>query len=444
MRVMKFGGTSVGDPARVSNLCEIVRGALPLRPVVVVSAASKVTDMLLTAARKAADGAVDDEAIVARVTGLLRTFDLPDALVAQELSGLRDALRAVAAGREATPALTDLVASFGERISVRFVAAALRARGVPATAHDAFDVGVVTDDHFGGADVVAEAEALMAERVTALAMRDEVPVVTGFIGKTRDGRITTLGRGGSDYSAALFGAAIGADEIEIWTDVPGVMSADPRVVPEAHTIPALSFDEAAELAYFGAKVLHPKTIHPAVRRGIPVRVKNTFEPAHPGTVITSRGDLGARGARAIAHKRGIAAVNVVSTRMLLAHGFLARIFEVFARHRVVVDLVATSEVSVSCTVDRDDRLDAALDELRAIGDVTVSRNRTLVCVVTAGLLQDASVCPRIFAALGREDIAVELLSMGASAINVSLVVGDGQGERAVRALHRELFGERAS
>ena len=167
-------------------------------------------------------------------------------------------------------------------------------------------------------------------------------------------------------------------------------------------------------------------------------------PPHPGTVITGRGDLAARGARAIAHKRGIAVVNVVSTRMLLAHGFLARIFEVFARHRVVVDLVATSEVSVSCTVDRDDHLDAALDELRAIGDVTVARHRTLVCVVTAGLLQDATVCPRIFAALGREGIAVELLSMGASAINVSMVVADGDGERAVRALHQELFQERPS
>ena len=183
-------------------------------------------------------------------------------------------------------------------ISVRFIAAALTARGVPATAHDAFDVGMITDDHFGGADVVPEAEGRMAERIAARAMSDAVPVVTGFIGKTRDGRVTTLGRGGSDYSAALVGAAIGADEIEIWTDVPGVMSADPRVVPTAHTIPALSFDEAAELAYFGAKVLHPKTIHPAVRRGIPVRVKNTFDPPHPGTVITGRGDLAARGARA--------------------------------------------------------------------------------------------------------------------------------------------------
>ncbi len=443
MRVMKFGGTSVGDPARVSNLCEIVRGSLALEPVVVVSAASKVTDMLLTAAARAAAGAPDASPVEARVTSLLAGLGVDPAVIAPELAGLRDALDEVAKRREATPALTDLVASYGERISVRGVAATLTARGVPATHHDAFDVGMVTDDQFGGAEPLAESEAAMRGAVTALARSGRVPVITGFIGKTRDGRVTTLGRGGSDYSAALVGAAVGADEIEIWTDVPGVMSADPRVVPEAHTIPALSFDEAAELAYFGAKVLHPKTIHPAVRRGIPVRVKNTFEPAHPGTVITAGGDVSARGARAIAHKRGVAVVNVVSTRMLLAHGFLARIFEAFARHRVVVDLVSTSEVSVSCTVDREEGLDAALAELSSIGEVSVARGRTLVCVVAAGLLQSPDVCPRIFAALGREGVAVELISMGASAINVSLVVAGDRGDEAVRALHRELFGARA-
>jgi aspartate kinase len=443
MRVMKFGGTSVGDPARVSNLCEIVRGALPLAPVVVVSAASKVTDMLLAAARRAACGEVDTAAIEARVTSLLGAFELDPRLIAPELAGLRSALEAIRAKGEATAELTDLVASYGERISVRGVAATLTAKGIPATHHDAFDVGMITDESFGGAEPLPESEALLRDRVGALARSGRVPVITGFVGKTLDGRVTTLGRGGSDYSAAVVGAAVGADEIEIWTDVPGVMSSDPRVVAEAHTIPVLSFDEAAELAYFGAKVLHPKTIHPAVRRGIPVRVKNTFEPAHPGTVITAEGDRGARGARAIAHKRGVAVVNVVSTRMLLAHGFLARIFEVFARHRVVVDLVSTSEVSVSCTVDREDGLGPALAELSAIGEASVSSGRTLVCVVAAGLLASPEVCPRIFAALGREGIAVELLSMGASAINVSMVVAGDRGEDAVRALHRELFGARA-
>lgn len=441
MRVMKFGGTSVGDPARIANLCDIVTGAMALHPVVVVSAASKVTDMLLTAVRKAAGGEADASAVEARVYSLLTAFDLDRSLIAAEVDGLRQALALIAQFREATPALSDEVASYGERISARGIAATLRRRGINAEAHDAWELGMVTDANFGAAEPLPESNALLRERVGARVAAGVVPVITGFIGQTVDGEVTTLGRGGSDYSAAIVGAAIGADEIEIWTDVPGVMSSDPRVVPEAHTIPALSFDEAAELAYFGAKVLHPKTIHPAVRRGIPVRVKNTFEPTHPGTVITAEGSTGARGARAIAHKRGLTVVHVVSTRMLLAHGFLARIFEVFARHRVVVDLVATSEVSVSCTVDRDDGLETALAELRGIGEVTVTRGRTLVCVVAARLLTDPAVCPKIFAALGSEGIAVQMLSMGASAINVSLVVDDAVGEAAVRALHRSLFAE---
>ncbi|MBI5512844.1 MAG: aspartate kinase [Deltaproteobacteria bacterium] len=436
MRVMKFGGTSVGDPPRIANLCDIVGRALDREPVVVVSAASKVTDMLLTAARHAAEGAPDAGPVARRVTALLDAFGLDHGLIAGELQGLREALEALSLARALSPEALDTVASYGERISVRTIAAALSRQGVPADPLDAWDAGMITDDTFGAAEPLEASEALLRERLKG---RGRVPVVTGFIGKTLRGEVTTLGRGGSDYSAAIVGAAVGADEIEIWTDVPGVLSSDPRVVPEAFTIPVLSFNEAAELAYFGAKVLHPKTIHPAVRRGIPVRVKNTFAPAHPGTVITAEGDSGASGARAIAHKRGITVVNVVSTRMLLAHGFLARIFEAFARHRVVVDLVSTSEVSVSCTVDREDGLAAALKELGTIGEVSVTRERTLLCVVCARLLGDPTVAPGIFQALGREAIPVELISMGASAINVSLVVPDGDGERAVRALHRELF-----
>jgi aspartate kinase len=439
MRVMKFGGTSVGDPARIANLCDIVGRSLERKPVVVVSAASKVTDMLLTAARKAADGTADSSAIESRVKSLLAAFEIDARVIEPELDGLRRALSEVARKRGASAEDTDLIASFGERISVRGIAATLTRRGITASAHDAYDLGMITDEVFGGAEPLSESPALLHERVSAIVAGGKVPVVTGFIGKTRDGRVTTLGRGGSDYSAAVVGAAIGSDEIEIWTDVPGVMSSDPRVVPEAHTIPVLSFNEAAELAYFGAKVLHPKTIHPAVKQGIPVRVKNTFDPEHPGTVITAEGDREALGARAIAHKRGIHVVSIVSTRMLLAHGFLAKIFEAFARHRVVVDLVSTSEVSVSCTVDREEGLDAALHELRAIGEVSVTHGRTLVCVVASGLPRHGALCAKIFATLEDERIAVELVSMGASAINVSVVVDDPAGDKAVRALHRALF-----
>ncbi len=444
MRVVKFGGTSVGDPTRIVNACDIIARKRARGPVVVVvSAASKVTDMLLRAADAATRGEVDAEPIVQRVHGLLDAFGLSHALVANEVTALREALAKIPRNEPLRAEHSDLVASFGERFSVRTMAAALRAKGVPAEAFDAYDVGMLTDAQFGAAEPLPES----AERVrVALSVpREGVAVVTGFIAKTVDGRITTLGRGGSDYSAALFGAALRADEIEIWTDVDGVMTADPRVVPEAFTIPVLSFTEAAELAYFGAKVLHPKTIQPAVRDAIPVRVLNTFKPDGAGTVITEQG-AGVESehpARAIASKKSITVVQIVSSRMLLAHGFLAKIFEVFARNRLVVDMVATSEVSVSLTVDRDENLHAALSELRRIGDVQVIPGRSLVAVVGLGIGDALGIAGRVFGALARARVNIELISAGSGRANMSMVVADADADAAVRALHHAIFAERA-
>lgn len=440
LRVMKFGGTSVGDPERIANVCEIVLArARSVRPVVVVSAASRVTDMLLKAVVAAEKGSVELEPIASRVTSLLTPFGIEPGIIAGELSALRDALESIARAGAASAEATDLVASFGERISVRGVAAAMRARGIDAVAHDAFDVGMLTDDNFGAAEPLPESERMLRDALGKT--KGPIPVVTGFIGRTREGRVTTLGRGGSDYSAAIIGAALSADEIEIWTDVDGVMSADPRVVPEARTIPVLSFNEAAELAYFGAKVLHPKTILPAVRRSIPVRVLNTFKPEHPGTVITPEGSPpdATRPARAIASKKGIWVVQIVSSRMLLAHGFLARIFEVFARYRIVVDLIATSEVSVSLTVDREERLEPALAELRGIAEVSVSADRALVAVVGKGVGAAVGSPGRIFSVLGEAGISVELISGGSGRANVSFVIEGARCDDAVRALHSALF-----
>jgi aspartate kinase len=315
---------------------------------------------------------------------------------------------------------------------------------VPAQAFDAFDVGMLTDDQFGGAEPLPDSEALLRDALGTPG--DVVPVVTGFIGKTRDGRVTTLGRGGSDYSAAIVGAAVGADEIEIWTDVDGVMSADPRVVPGAKTIPVLSFNEAAELAYFGAKVLHPKTILPAVRRSIPVRVLNTFRPTHPGTVITAEGAAvdAEHPARAIAAKKGITVVQLVSSRMLLAHGFLARIFDAFARHKLVVDLIATSEVSVSLTVDRGEQLAPALEELRRIAEVQTVDERALLAVVGRGI-GDAlgTTAGRVFGVLADAGVNVELISAGSGRANISVVVAGADCDAAVKTLHARLFDEGA-
>lgn len=445
MRVVKFGGTSVGDPTRIVAACDIVANKRAKGPiVVVVSAASKVTDMLLKAANAAANGAPDASAVIARVHGLLDAFALPHALIEREVEGLRAALARVAEARALSTEHADLVASFGERFSVRTFAAVLASRGTPSQPFDAFDVGMITDAQFGAAEPLPESAARMRDALLP-ATRDSVAVVTGFIGKSQDGRVTTLGRGGSDYSAAIVGAALRADEIEIWTDVDGVMTADPRVVVGARTIPVLSFTEAAELAYFGAKVLHPKTIHPAVRENIPVRVLNTFNPNGDGTVILEAGRPAdhEHPARAIAAKKGITLVQIVSSRMLLSHGFLAKLFEVFARHRVVIDMVATSEVSVTLTVDRDDLLAPALNELRRIGEVQVTTGRSLVAVVGLGIGDALGIAGRVFSSLARAKVNIELISAGSGRANMSLVVADEDADAAVRALHHAIFDERA-
>ncbi|MDP3274396.1 MAG: aspartate kinase [Deltaproteobacteria bacterium] len=444
MRVLKFGGTSVGDAARIVAVCDIVASKIADDScIVVVSAAAKMTDLLLRAGRAAAEGRDELETITTRVRQLTQALSLEDSVVVEPLNQLAKVLAEVRVLGRCSDEHFDSIAATGERVSARLVSAALCARGTPARAIDADHAGMITDERFGAAEPLPESDELLRH---ALAKpQGYVAVVTGFLGRTRDGRTTTLGRGGSDYSAAIIGAAVGADEIEIWTDVDGVMTADPRVEPEAVTIASLSFGEAAELAYFGAKVLHPKTIHPAIRQSIPVRVLNTFAPTRPGTVITQAGAIvdPSHPARAIAAKKNITVVQVVSSRMLLADGFLAKIFEVFARYRIVVDMVATSEVSVSLTVDREDHLGAACDELRAIGEVHVQRGRALVAVVGLGVGATVGIAGRVFSALARARVNIELISAGSGRTNMSMVVSELDADRAVRALHHALFAESA-
>jgi aspartate kinase len=273
-----------------------------------------------------------------------------------------------------------------------------------------------------------------------------VAVVTGFIARSARGEITTLGRGGSDFSAALFGAAAGVAEIQIWTDVPGILRADPRHVAEPAVIPGMRFDEAAELAFFGAKVLHPRAVEPARRAGIPVRVLGTFhvDPRDPtpvprlGTVIDDR--IPAEAVRGLSIREGVGSLHVQSLRMLEAHGFLARVFDILARRRLSVDVVATSEVSVSMTLDcGGEELDQAVAEISRFAEVEHIPERSILCVVGAGLRGDAAILARIFGALGREHIPVRLISQGASRINITLVTDPPDAALAMRALHREFF-----
>ena len=438
MIVMKFGGTSVGAPEHFAVAVRLVREAAPRDPVVVVSAFSGVTNLIVEFCRaperraELAERLVERHLEWSRATGV--RSDEANALLdvwRQETSALRGRPDAFA------PEERDRLLSFGERLSAAFFAAALRDAGVDAVAMLAGDAGLVTDERFGAAHPLPGSARQMAE---SLSRRPPVPIVTGFLGRSADGRITTLGRGGSDYSAALIGAALGADEIQIWTDTSGLLSADPRIVPEARPVPLLSFAEASELAYFGAKVLHPKTLLPAMDRAIPVRVLNTTRPDDPGSLVTPAAAPAesAWRVKSIASKKSITAITVASTRMLLAYGFLARVFEVFGRHHVVVDLVTTSEVSISVTVDDGARLDEAVAELESIGTVEVRRGLAVVAVVGEGAPRRVGLAGHVFTLLGGVGIPVEMISQGASRVNLSFAVAEEDADRAVRLLHRGL------
>lgn len=447
--VLKFGGTSVEDAAALARVAEIVAARGGARPVVVTSAMSRVTDALVGAVRLASDG--DPGGALAGLAPHLERHAAaagellpPEAAAAfaavldearEELAGL---LRVVAAHPGTRRPLADEVVSHGERLSSRLLAETLRSRGLPARWTDARRC-VRTDEEHGRAAPLAALtrDCARAELLPALEA-GELPVLGGFIGSAASGATTTLGRGGSDYTAALLGAALDAREIQVWTDVTGFLTADPRVVAEARRIGHLSYEEAAELAFFGAKVLHPKTIQPAVERGIPVRICNSRDPGAGSTLIDARVEPSPGGVRAIAHRAGVTVLRVSSARMLGTYGFLRALFEVFDRHRTAVDVVTTSEVSVSLTLERTDELDAIAAELRALGEVQVEGGNAIVCVVGAGLRSTPGVAGRVFDAVG--DVNVGLISQGASSVNLTFVVEEARVVEAVRRLHAEFFG----
>jgi aspartate kinase len=446
--VMKFGGTSVGSAERIAGVVDRVRERLDRKPVVVVSALSRVTDLLIRAAHISLDGGADWEIATVDLLSRHRTVvselvpagPLQDRLFAHidsVVSELRGFLHAVQSLGELTPRTRDAIAAQGEQLSFEIVAAAAEARGIPAQAVDARAL-IVTDESFGRAlPLMDETSARVHEVLGPIIQAGSVPVLPGFVGRTTKGVTTTLGRGGSDWSAAVIGAALRAEEIQIWTDVDGMMTVDPRVVAGAKVVPEVTFDEAAELAYFGAKVLHPATIKPAVERGIPVRILNSLNPAAPGTLIAGRAESAHGLPRAIAFKKAISVVLISQPRMLMAYGFVARVFEVFDRHRTPVDLIATSEVSISLTVDEPASLPVVERDLAGLGDVKVLRGMSIVSVVGRGFMRQPGLAGRIFQAL--RDVNIVMISFGASDVNVSFVVADGEAEKAVRLLHREFF-----
>jgi len=435
MIVMKFGGTSVEDAAAIDRSCSIVGERISRKPFVVVSALGGATNGLLEAGNLAANGEMRAAMAIADRLEQRHSELLPS--TAEHFVRLRELLKALSAIGEFSLRTQDLIAAYGEVVSSLIFTDRVQRLGFDAVHVDARQC-MITDDRFGKASPLRDLTTARLEEIARPSLNSgRVVVMGGYIGATKLGMTTTLGRGGSDYSAAIAGAALNAEEIQIWTDVDGLMTADPRIVAEAWKVKEISFEEASELAYFGARVLHPLTLLPAVEQNIPVYILNSRKPKGTGTRITRQARPCRNLIKSIACKRGITIVTVSSSRMLMAYGFLKALFEVFDRHHTSVDMVATSEVSVSLTLDNVSWLDAIVEDLKSLGEVEVATNMALICLVGNNLKYTPGVARRAFGSIA--DINILMVSHGASNINSSFIVDQNDADSAIQKLHADFF-----
>jgi len=443
MIVMKFGGTSVESAAAIERVAGIVKAREGRRPVVVVSAMGKTTNKLLAIAEAAIQGRREESL---RLLGELREFHLREAALAggldeainEHFQELTELVQGIGVLGELTARSVDAVSAYGERLSSLIVTRAFNHFGLKAVHVDSRRVIVTDQRHTQAAPQYTETYRRLAATVAPLA-EQQVVVMGGFIGSTEEGVTSTLGRGGSDFTASIAGAGIGAEEIQIWTDVDGMLTADPTVFPGGHRVKTISFAEAAELAYFGAKVLHPATVIPAVERDIPVLILNSRRPEVPGTRIARDTVASRNPVKSIACKKNITLVNITSSRMFMAHGFLRRIFEVFDRYETSVDMLATSEVSVSLTIDNPARLEAVCAALGEFAEVSTEPGQAIVCLVGENIRYTPGVAARAFGALGA--INIRMISQGASLLNLGFVVDGRDLAATVEALHTRFFTE---
>lgn len=451
MLVLKFGGTSLADSEAISRACRITRDRAGGGALVVVSAMGQTTDQLSLCAQGGPANAcrllqaLRDDAL-ATAGSLLGSAERDElAAAVDRIFGGANALvrRLSSPGGPPTPSADlDALLACGERVSSWIVTLALRRRGVDAVRLDSRALFVTESRHGGAAADFDRTKVRLLSAALPLVRNGRVPVMGGFIARDAYGEATTLGRGGSDYSAALAGAALAASEVQIWTDVDGVMTADPSLIPSARSLPVLSLREASELAYFGGRVLHPSTMLPAIRHGIPIRVLNSMRPHGSGTLIVPAAPEAPQVVKSVVYKENITLIDIHSTRMLMAHGFLARIFAVFERHETAVDMVSTSEVSVSLTVDRPDKVPAVLDDLASFSHAEENGGKAIVCVVGEGIRYTPGIAAKVFDAL--EGIRIRMISLGASRVNIGFVVDEGDLEACVRRLHATFFEQPAS
>jgi aspartate kinase len=454
MIVMKFGGTSVEDSDAIRRVIDIVRSEVPRKPIVFVSACAGVTNQLLSIAARSAEGKKDEAndlitAIKARHEKLideLISSDLPKNYLKGKISvyahELKNLSQAVSVLGEVTKRSLDTIASYGERLSSMIIAQAMEEASMKSMLVDAREFMITDDDYTKAVPNLPLVEEKTKKLLVPLVLNGYVVVTQGFIGSSENGITTTIGRGGSDYSASIVGSLLDAAEIQIWTDVDGVLTADPSIIPDARRIKKMSFNEASELAYFGARVLHPKTILPAIDKSIPVYVRNSRNPSHRGTLI-ARGDGNEECvAKSIAYKERITLLNIESSRMFLAPDFLAAVFSLFNKYNVIAHAVATSEVSVTVAIEDTRRLAELKREISGFAEVSSSDGKAIVCVVGENIRNSPGVVGRIFSAL--KQIRVNMISQGASEINIGFVVDENDIEPAVQLLHTELFANPSS
>ena len=440
MIVMKFGGSSVANAERIKHVASIIKAYKEKRPVVVLSAMGDTTDHLLEAADKAVEGIVDVAGVAKLHEDTAAELGVDIQTIRTLLDELKQLLTGISMLKEISKRSRDYLVSFGERMSVRMMAAYLSKEGIPAQFYDAWDIGIVSDSNYMSAELLDEVWETIPASLNDYknGIANAIPIVTGFIAKNRQGCITTLGRGGSDLTATMIGAAMHAEEVQTWKDVDDIMTTDPRVVKDARPVSEVTYEEAQELAMFGAQVLHPRSMMPVRKTGTPVRVKNSYNITSPGSLIVEKHAGKVPPVCAITTVKHITLIDIVSSRMLGAAGFLAHVFNNFLKWNISIDVIATSEVSVSLTVNTKENLDGLVEDLKKASEVTVRIGKAIVTII-CDAAHSSAILAGGFEALADEGINVQMISQGASKVNISMIVDDEEAERTVQILHKAYF-----
>jgi aspartate kinase len=439
MIVIKFGGSSLANTERIKHAVEIIKMYREKKPLLVLSAFGKTTDNLLEAGQKALEGDIDISKIETLHIQICKELEIDDKPVWNLLEELASLLCGISMLKELNPRTDDYLVSFGERLAVRVVAQYLNHINMPSKYFDAWDIGFITDSQFKFAELLPETYQNVANTFAPLKNNyDYIPVITGFIARDKNKNITTLGRGGTDLTASVVGASLEVEEIQVWKDVDGILTTDPRIVKNAYPVESISFEQASELAYFGAKVLHPRSITPAMQKNIPVIVKNSYNPTHPGTKITNIIPEDESWVKSITYKKNVTLIHIVSTRMLGQYGFLAKVFHIFAELHISVDVITTSEVSVALTLENDNNLDQLKSELEKIANVTIHQGKTIVSLI-GDIKHSVNILGKTMDILKKNKIQVQMISHGASKVNNSFIIDDQDANTLITELHRLFF-----